>query len=400
MITRTAPTPFIRDRFTWLAYLMLGYFAYLQAGLGPVMPFLRAELHLSYTVASLHFSALAAGAIVSGLVADGLAARLGRRFVFWSGAAGMALGAVLLTLGRVVGVTVAAAFFMGTAGSLLLIMIQAALSDRHGSLRAIAFTESNVMASLSATLVPLIVGGFHAARIGWRGGVLVSVLAAVLIGWRFRDVKLPPGRRERVGGPGEPVGGRLPGRYWAFWLVLFLSVSAEWTMVYWGADFLENSVGLERSLAASLLSVFLLAMFCGRLVGSYLTRRMAATTILLAALLVALTGFFLFWLSTAAILNLAGFFITGLGVANLFPLTLSAATDQAPDLADKASARVSLGGGLAIFSAPFALGFLADRFGIHSAFGATAVLLLLALLVTWLASRAGSTASRHHAQTP
>lgn len=35
------PSAFVRDRFTWLAYIMLGYFAYLQAALGPALPFLR-----------------------------------------------------------------------------------------------------------------------------------------------------------------------------------------------------------------------------------------------------------------------------------------------------------------------------------------------------------------------
>jgi hypothetical protein len=43
----TTNAPFVRDRFTWLAYLMLAYFSYLQAAPGPLMPFLRDELHLS-----------------------------------------------------------------------------------------------------------------------------------------------------------------------------------------------------------------------------------------------------------------------------------------------------------------------------------------------------------------
>ena len=48
---------FVRDRFTWLAYLMLGYYAYLQAANGPLMPFLRADLGINYTTGGLHFSA-------------------------------------------------------------------------------------------------------------------------------------------------------------------------------------------------------------------------------------------------------------------------------------------------------------------------------------------------------
>ena len=58
------PTAFRRDRFTWLAYLLLAFFAYFLNVLGPSTPFLKAELDLSYTIASLYFSALAAGTLL------------------------------------------------------------------------------------------------------------------------------------------------------------------------------------------------------------------------------------------------------------------------------------------------------------------------------------------------
>jgi len=59
-----------RDQFTWLTYLMLGYYSYFINGLGPVMPFLRTELGMSYTLSSLHFSAFAVGILLAGLGSD------------------------------------------------------------------------------------------------------------------------------------------------------------------------------------------------------------------------------------------------------------------------------------------------------------------------------------------
>src|SRR5215208_1100131 len=59
-----------RDRATWAAYLLLGLFAYLETAVGPSMPFLRRGLDLSYTVASLHFTAFAAGGVAAGLTAE------------------------------------------------------------------------------------------------------------------------------------------------------------------------------------------------------------------------------------------------------------------------------------------------------------------------------------------
>ncbi len=43
---------FHRDRFTWLAYLLFAFFAYFLNILGPITPFLKDELRLTYTVRS------------------------------------------------------------------------------------------------------------------------------------------------------------------------------------------------------------------------------------------------------------------------------------------------------------------------------------------------------------
>lgn len=71
------PQTFTRDRFTWLAYLLLSMFGYFVNILGPVMPFLKEELRLSYTASSLHCMAL-----VVGILAVGFA---GHWLIRWAG---------------------------------------------------------------------------------------------------------------------------------------------------------------------------------------------------------------------------------------------------------------------------------------------------------------------------
>src|SRR5579871_5292393 len=178
--------PFARDRFTWLAYLMLGFYAYLEAALGPLMPFLRSELHLSYTVGSLHFSAFALGTILGGLTSDRVLRRWDRGVGFWSGATGMAAGAILLVLGRLAALTIAGAFIMGGLGGLLLVTIQATLADRHGERRATALTESNIVASAGATLVPLCIGEFQNIGLGWRAALYLMVPVLLVLALSFR----------------------------------------------------------------------------------------------------------------------------------------------------------------------------------------------------------------------
>lgn len=378
--------PFVRDRFTWLAYLMLAYFAYLQAALGPLMPFLRAELSLSYTVAGLHPSAFALGMILTGLIGDHLAQHWERRFIFWSGGAGMAVGALCLASSSHVILTITGALIMGTLGSLLLVTIQATLSDRHGEQRAIALTESNVAASISASLAPMFVGGFQWVGIGWRGALFLAVVILALIATKFHSEPLPEAPQAVRNRP-SPARQVLPVSFWAYWAVICLGVSVEWCLIFWGADFLENSVGLSKVNAATMMSIFFLAMVLGRIVGSRLTRVAPGETLLLIAFGITLIGFPIFWLGPIAPLNIAGLFVAGLGVANLFPLTLSVAVGVAPRQADAASSRISLGIGLAILVAPLSLGWVADQLDIQNAYGLVVLLLVIAALVTFFANR-------------
>jgi MFS family permease len=377
-------TLFTRDRFTWLAYSMLGYYSYTQASLGPVLPFLGTELNIDYTVQGFHSSAFALGMILAGLSSSWLARRLDRRIIFWVGGAGMSLFALLLTLGRQSIVTIACAFFMAYMGSFLLVMIQATLSDRHGERRAIAITEANILASVTAALAPLVIGLGQASGITWRLVLYVSAAVCVVAFISSGRVALPP---QPIGKADSHLHKPLPKSFWAYWLVVFIGVSIEWCMILWSSSFLIEVVGLEKNLAATSVSLFFAANVVGRAAGSYLTRRFETGKLLLIAVAIVMVGFPIFWLPRLPILNLIGLVLCGLGVANLFPLTLSAATSTAPEQANAASARVSLSSGLAILIAPQILASAADLIGLQYAYGIVVLLLAAAISVTLYANR-------------
>src|SRR5829696_4339746 len=139
---------FRRDRLTWIAYVLLACFAYLQAAPGLVIVHLRDELDLSYSTGGLHVAAFAAGSMVAGVISTRLERVLGRRALLWSAAALMGAGAVGLTVGRIAGVRIGAGLVMGVGGGLLLVTIQAALADHHGDRRTVALAEGNVAASI------------------------------------------------------------------------------------------------------------------------------------------------------------------------------------------------------------------------------------------------------------
>ncbi len=376
---------FVRHPLTWATYALVGYFAYLETVLGPLMPFLRAEHDFSYTVASLHFSAFALGAIPVGFFGERVAGRWGRRASLWGGGAGMAAGALLLGASPVPPGTILGAFVMGTCGGLLLITTQAILADKYGEWSAVAITESNVAASACAILASLAVGVFAALGLGWRAALVLPVAALVFLAARFHNVPLGQARtQESASGKASSA---LPMRFWVYFGVLFLGISVEWCVAYWGADFLENGVGLGRSAAAIALSVFFVAMLTGRILGSRLARRFSGAILLLVTLCVAFAGFPLFWLSAVPALSLIGLFVVGLGVGSIYPLAIALGVAAAPGRTDTATARLGLAGGGAILTAPFVLGAFADRVGIERAYGIVVPLLLAAVVLTLVAWR-------------
>ena len=371
---------FKRDQFTWLAYLMLAYFAYMQSAIGPLVNFLRVELNLSYSEGALHGSAYAIGMIIAGFIGGQIARRWGRYATFWGGGAGMAVGGLFLALGSTLLVTVASAFVMGLIGTLLLSTINASLSDKHGVHRAVALTEANISASIASMFAPLLLGGFAGIGLGWRAAILVFVLAWIVAVFSARTITIPaiedelPETKQLTRTP-------LPSAFWVFWILVVLGGALEAGLGFWGAGFLNKAVGLPLETASGLMSVMFAAMVVGRVIGSRLTRWINTNTLLIGTILIVVVGFPIFWLSPVPLLNIIGLFIVGLGIANLFPLSLSAAASAASSQADTATAYVSLGAGLSILVVPQLLGVIADQVGIHSAFALIGIIALAALFV-------------------
>jgi fucose permease len=198
---------------------------------------------------------------------------------------------------------------------------------------------------------------------GW-----VTVAVCLLL---FGRVRLPEARSLAAGG--SP--GRLPLPYWAFWFLLVVSVSTEFSMSVWGPAYLETELGLSRNAAVLGVAAFPLGMIVSRLVGVALLHRMSPPGLALPSLGVGFLGFMLFWQGGAPWTGLAGLFVTGLGIGNLFAIAMAMGVSAAGPATAAATARVPLGSGLAIIAAPLVLGALADRFGIATAYSVVPFLL-------------------------
>ncbi len=376
---------FHRDPFTWLMYFSLAFYAYLLNVLGPITPFLKEELHLSYTVSSFHFTAFALGILLVGVGGHLVIQRIWQRRSLWLGLFGMSLSAILLLIGRNPVITIGASFLMGLIGSLILAIVPAALADQHREMKAVALSEANLLASLFTTSAPLMVGWFAHSFGGWRLTLGIMACVPILMFFVLGKSSSPSDSLATTQSPNEKRS--LPPLFWVYWLALMLGVSVEFCMIFWSADYIEQVLGLIKADAAQAVSLFLAGMIVGRIFGSRLVQRFSTHAIVTISIFTAAFGFLLFWKANNSILGLSGLFITGLGVANLYPLILSLAINASNGNSVQAGARATLASGTAILALPLALGRLADAIGIRSAYAIVIFLLISIFLINQLAGR-------------
>jgi len=374
---------FRRDAPTLIGYLAIAGYAFWLYAFGPALTLLRAELHFSYTLVGLYSALWSAGAVVTGFGFARLSRRLPRTAVLWSSAAVSVAGVALFTAGRTVPLTLAGAALTGLAGATLLTCAQAVLSDRHGDGRDRALTEANVLAAGCAVLAPLLLGLLQDSPATWRPVFGLPVLLLVGMYLRYRRQPLPAATVR------HPGAGRLPLACWLLAGMTAAGVAIEFCPVYFGAELL-TATGLRAAQAATAISAFYLGILAGRVAGAWLTRRAGRTVpVLWGSLAVTAAGFVLFWLAGLPAPAIAGLFACGLGLANLYPLSLALAMAAAPGHGDIANARVGLLGGVTVIVAPYLLGSLADHVGLRAAFtvepaliAACALLLLAGLRIS------------------
>ena len=364
-----------RDTVTWYCYLALGYFTYLSVIQGNIIPFLKAELGLTYGEVSLHPSALAAGSLLVGLFGDRAIRRFGRRRMLTVGILGGAGGITLLSLAHAAWQSIGSCLVIGLFGAFIPAMVSAILSDLHaGRRRDVAYAEANAICYIFAIMAPVISALSVWAGWSWRLGLLAGAVAGVAIALAFTRTPVP-----ELHAPTAASETPLPPAFWAFWLMLAFSVAVEFSALLWAPAYLGQVVGLSPSLAAIGGGAFFAGMLIGRAVSVRLVGVFSLRSLFMGAVTTALLGFVAYWSRGAPAVSVAGLFVMGLGVAMLFPLSLGFGMTAAGPAGARASARLIVAPGLAVLLNPPLLGTIADHAGLW--FAQLAIPAFLALAV-------------------
>ncbi len=361
-----------RDRRTWLTYGQLGVYGWFLYGFGPALTLLRDEQGFTRTVAGLHGTALAVGALLSALTVAALVSRFGRVTMIWTGLVIVCLGILLFTSLTALPATLGGAFLCSFGGSYIVTCTATVLAALHGPSGPAAITEANAVAAGVGAVSPLAVGLAFALG-SWRPALLVLLPVVGVLAFLSRSVPLPADRGPRRG---DGAGTRLSRHFWVTWLVVTAGIAVEFCLTLWAADMLAQRTTLSAAGASAAVTALVAGMCVGRVVGGRLALRLPVDRLLYGAIVLNAFGFALFWLSTDAALAVLGLLGCGLGIALYFPLGLSRAIAASDGQPDRASARVGIGAAVASGAGPFILGALADATTIH-----TAMLVVPGLLV-------------------
>jgi fucose permease len=363
----------------------------LNAILGPALPYLQAEEHISYVPGALHQLAFAVGGGVAGLLAIRVEARVGRGVTIRFGLAAAAIAGLAVGYGEAIWITVPGAFFMSLFGTSALVRVWAALADTHGPRRTVAMTEGEVMVSLGGTVVPLILGGVAATVLTWRfafvAGAAVVITAVLAMG----TVRIP--RPRPVASPDRrPRAADLPAQSSAVptLVIIFAIVALEFSLSFWLASYLNRNVDIGREEAVLMVSGLYAANLIGRVLASRLARRASTERLLAASLTLALVGLPILLAAHGAAVAAAGIALTGIAIGAMFPLTSSMHVGVSRRNADGAIGQVLGIASIGQILGPFAVAAIAQAAGLRVG------LLILPGLVLLAAS--GLTRHHHQAQ--
>jgi len=342
--------------------------------LGPLLPHLMKRCAMSDANAGLLIAAQFAGGFVGALFAN--------RNLRFSVMAGMPL--ISIGTGALLFTPCSLSYFCtacyGVGLGLTMAAINLIVAGSQSKQRASSLTLLNFVWAAGALSSPILVEWARRFQILPESLLGLSVVGLVL--WLttiLGSLSLPPV-------PETPTD-----RSWYspsllfYGALLFLYVGVETSVGDWTALYATRVQHANDSVAASSVACFWLSLLAGRLLHAGLLRRIPETVIYWLSLAVALGGMLLYLFSYSSVQILLAAAVTALGLAPIFPLIVSRASDSL--LACRNSGWVfssaSLGGALV----PWLTGKTSARFGsLRVAFlvPAAAAVVIIALSVARL----------------
>jgi len=291
----------------------------------------------------------------------------------------LALGAVLLVFGAAYGgINVA---FNSAAVDLVAALRRPIMPSFHA-----AFSLGGMIGAGAGGLV----AGSLSPTYHLLGLTVIGLLVTAAAGHTLlrHEPPVPPDHGQREERAPRRLDSRTRGVVIVFGLIALCTAYGEGALADWGALHLEQDLAAHPGVAAAGYSCFALAMTIGRLSGTTLLERLGRTRTVVAGGATAAAGMLLGSLAPAVWAALFGFAVTGLGLANLFPVAVERAGALAGPSGVAIASTLGYGG---MLLGPPAIGFMADWYSLPTALTSVAALAAVAALIGFATRRWATT---------
>ncbi|MFI6547725.1 MFS transporter [Streptomyces prunicolor] len=386
------PTDLTRLRITLTAFFALDGFIF--AGWVVRIPAIKEQTGASASTLGLALLGVSAGAVITMMLTGRLCHRYGNHQVTVTCAVLLSLSVSLpplthspLTLGLVL-------LIFGAAYGGINVAFNSAAVDLVRAMRRPIMPSFHAAFSLGGMVgagLGGLVAGFLTPTQHLFGLTVIGLLVTAVVGRNLLRLQPPalPEDAPKASSKEEVAPRRLNprtrGLVFTFGLIALCTAFGEGALADWSALHLEQDLDATAGAAAIGYSCFALAMTAGRLTGTRLLERLGRTRTLVSGGTTAALGMLLGALAPTLWAAVIGFVITGLGLANLFPVAVERAGSLAgPDGVAIAS---TLGYGGMLLGPP-AIGFMADWYSLPAALTSVAALAAVAAVIGFLTRHA------------
>ena len=373
-----------RARFaTRLAFFTAGFAMGCSA---PLFPFIKASVGADKAEFGLLLLCIGLGAIIAMPITGGIATRYGSRRMVVLGGVGLVVFMLLLTLANSITFLAVILFFfgasMGTIDVAMNIHGVEVETREERPLMSGFHAQFSVGGLVGAALVTLLLS----VGAPWEATMIVGAIIAT-VATAMASRKLLSAR----GGAPEPF--TFPRG--VVLLIAVLSAIAfllEGAVLDWGALLIVERKLMAVENAGTGFIVFSVAMVLARLTGDQIIARLGEWLVLGGGSLGIIAGIATLLVSPWPAIAISGFFLIGLGAANIVPILFSAAGRQKTMPASLAIASATTVGYAGILLGPTAIGFVADLTSLPTAFWLLAALMIAVPLTASQVLRNGSDA--------
>jgi MFS family permease len=403
---QAAPDPAAARRLRVLITLFFLLDGFVFANWVVRVPQVKAHVGASPGTLGLALLGVSIGAIATMTITGRLCGRFGSRAVTIATAVLLAFSVALPAVMPTVLALGAALFVFGAAWGGMNVAINSA------AVEVIAELDQPIMPSFHAAyslggLLGAVVGGLVADYAGAPAHLaVVGVLGlAAAVGLGIPLLRCPPLSTERrstprpteaeaeadalsgpdsESGPSSETARQLTIIVYIFSVIALCSSYGEGALADWGALHLRTDLHTSAGMAAAGYAAFSVAMFVGRLSGSWILRTVGRTAVLAGGGVTAGAGMLVAALVPTLPVALAGFVLVGIGLSNAFPATVGQAGVLRGPAGVATASTFGYGGFL---TGPPLIGFLADRLGLPIALTSISVLAGIAAAIALLTAR-------------